>query len=405
MFRRIVMSITIGILAGTATAFFLMALNWATDTRDTHPILIWALPFAGLVIGVVYHYWGKEVASGNNLILEEIHNPNKTLPLSMAPLILGGTVLTHLCGGSAGREGTAVQMGASLSDQLSRCFKMTTTDRRVLLMAGAAAGFSSAIGTPWAGAIFGIEVIAVGKLKLHAWFECLIASFVGYYISVALQAPHSQFSKIEVGDFHFSTLLWIALAGIIFGLAARLFSLLTHAIEKLNERFITYAPLRPFFAGGMLIILYYLEGSYRYVGLGIPVINEALSVGATSEDSIYKMAFTALTVGSGFKGGEFIPLVFIGTTLGSALSLLIPVSFKLLATVGFAAVFAGAANTPLACSLMVIELFGTSIAPYAIAGCYMSYYFSGHMGIYKSQPVFAKRNTNYRIFTSSKIGK
>lgn len=401
MFRRVGLSIIVGILSGTAAAIFLIALEWATLTRNNNTFIIWALPLAGIAIGLVYHHFGQEAARGNNLILEEIHNPKKILPIHMAPLVLGGTLLTHLFGGSAGREGTAVQMGASLSDQIARIFKIETDERKILLMAGAGAGFGAAIGTPLAGAIFGMEVIQIGKFKWSAWVECLIASFVGYYTSILLKAPHSQFPRLDIESFQVQTLLWVGIAGVIFGLTARVFSLVSHGVEKLNSRFIKYPPLRPFVAGLILVVLYYLEGSYRYVGLGIPVINEAFwpkeFLETSFKDPVFKTLFTAITVGSGFKGGEFVPLVFIGSTLGSALALILPVSFKILVAVGFAAVFAGAANAPIACSLMAIEIFGIDIAPYAIVGCFMSYFFSGYKGIYTSQIIHAKKH--HRLFS------
>lgn len=408
MFRRVSLSVLIGILSGTAAAVFLIALEWATQTRNDNMYLIWALPLAGLAIGVIYHRFGNASARGHNLILEEIHNPKKILPIQMAPFVLGGTVLTHLFGGSAGREGTAVQMGASLSDQLARFFKIEMDERKRLLMAGAGAGFGAAIGTPWAGAVFGMEAIQIGKIKWSGWLDCLIASFVAYYTSVFLQAPHSQFPKIHIDSFEIQAWLWIALAGIVFGLAARAFSFVTHGIEKLNSRFINYPPLRPFIVGLVLVILYYLEGTYRYVGLGIPVINDAFQTQPLLEtswkDPAFKTFFTALTVGSGFKGGEFVPLVFIGATLGSALTLVLPVSLKTLVAVGFAAVFAGAANAPIACSLMAIEIFGMDIAPYAAIGCFMSYFCSGHKGIYTSQVVHTPKHKRLlSVFNRSKL--
>ena len=390
--RSAALSAVCGLFAGIAAAIFLISLDIATRTRDSLPFIIWALPIAGLSIGLVYYYWGHDSGRGHNLILDEIHDPKKIVPFRMAPFILGGTLLTHLFGGSAGREGTAVQMGASLADQIGRFLRIEIDERKILLVAGAGAGFGAAIGTPWAGVIFGMEVINVGRLRLFAWFECLVASFVGYYTVVLLGAPHSHFPEIAPETFSFKILLWVAIAGIVFGLAAKLFTLLTHFIERLNSKFISYAPLKPFCAGIILVALFYLEGSFRYVGLGIPFIKEALNAPDTIRDPILKMFFTSLTVGSGFKGGEFVPLVFIGTTLGSALSFLIPVSFNLLASVGFAAVFAGAANTPIACSVMAIEIFGLDIAPYVIVACFASYYFSGHHGIYKSQRVHIKKH-------------
>lgn len=390
MFRKFIpplrmfgLSIASGVMAGAAAALFLYLLDWATQIREADPRIIWFLPIAGLLIGALYWHFGQNSAKGNNLILEEIHDPRNTLPLRMAPLVLFTTLLTHLFGGSAGREGTVVQMGASLSDQLSRIFRISSEERRTLLMCGAGAGFGAAIGAPWAGMIFGMEVIQVGRLKFSAPLECFVASFVGYFTTKILAAPHSAFPVLEAG-FSLGSLFWVGVAGLIFGGASRGFTLLTHFIESIHARWIKYPAFKPMLGGLVLLLGFFLLGSYRYAGLGISTIQDALLGGIEPRDPFFKAIFTAITIGSGFKGGEFIPLVFIGATLGSALSLLLPVSAPLLAAVGFAAVFAGAANTPLACAIMAIELFGISTAPYAIVGCFMSYYFSGQ-GIYRAQ--------------------
>lgn len=403
--RWTLLSFLCGLLAGASSAVFLILLHWATTFRQENEIIIWLLPLAGLFIGWLYYRYGKEVEAGNNLILDEIHNPRTLIPLRMAPFVLIGTVLTHLFGGSAGREGTAVQMGASLSDQISSFFKVNAEERRILLCAGAGAGFGAAIGAPWAGAIFGMEVIHVGKLRLFAWLECGIASFIGYYTALLLQAPHTDYFNLSIPAFDLRTLFYVAVAGIIFGFAARAFSFLAHGVERIQKRLVNYPPLRPFLGGVILMMLFYVEGTYRYAGLGLEYIQEALHAPASYRDPLLKALFTSLTVGSGFKGGEFIPLVFIGTTLGSALSFILPISFKLLAALGFAAVFAGGANTPIACSLMAIELFGVDIAPYAFLACFMSYYFSGNHGIYKSQLIYVKKHHRFTNLFKSRGNK
>jgi len=351
---------------------------------------------AGFAIGWVYHHHGKDIAGGNNLILDEIHDPKKITPFRMTPFVLLGTIVTHLFGGSAGREGTAVQMGASLSDQLTKFFRIEPDERKILLVSGAGAGFGAAIGTPWAGVIFGMEVINVGRLRLFALFECFVASFVAYYTTRILHAPHSYYPRLSLPDFSWKIALFIVVAGIVFGLSARLFAWITHLVEHWQARFISYPPLKPLIAGAILVGLYALEGSYRFAGLGIPIIQGAMKHPAGLADPTLKGIFTAITIGSGFKGGEFIPLVFIGATLGSALSIILPISFQLLAAVGFAGVFAGASNTPIACTIMAIELFGFKIAPYALIGCFMSYYFSGHHSIYKSQKIYIKKHKKLR---------
>lgn len=390
--KWILLSIMVGIFAGLTSAFFLYLLDIATNTRIKYSFLIWFLPLVGLFIGWIYHLYGSEAAKGNNLILEEIHNPNNILPLRMAPMVLVGTILTHLFGGSAGREGTAVQMAASLADQVNYFFKVGPLERKILLMAGAGAGFGSAMGTPIAGMIFGMEVIYIGKLHLNSWPQCLIASFTGYYTCILLKAPHSHYPNIIIPDWNFKIILSILAAAVIFGLAALCFGRFTHFVEYIFKKIIQRAYLIPFVGGSILVLLYYIEGSYGYAGLGINFIQEALEKMVSFREPLLKTFFTSLTLGAGFKGGEFVPLVFIGTTLGSALGTILPISFSLLAALGFVAVFAGAANTPLACALMAAEIFGWKIFFYALMACYVSYYFSGHSGIYRMQFIYNKKH-------------
>ena len=391
-FKFFFLSLLVGIFAGITSSVFLYLLKWATDYRLQNISIIWFLPLAGLVIGVVYHLYGKEAAKGNNLILEEIHNPKKVVPLIMAPLVLLGTLATHLFGGSAGREGTAVQMSASIADNLGKYFKVNPDERKILLMAGAGAGFASAIGAPLAGVVFGMEVIYIGKLKLTSWPQCLVASFTGYYTTLLLKAPHTSYPSIEIPNLDLKILFAIVIAGICFGLTALIFSRLTHYIEHISKKIIKTPYYIPFIFGIIIVSLYYVEGSYRYAGLGLEYIQESLIKMSSFKDPLLKTFYTSLTVGSGFKGGEFIPLVFIGATLGSALAIILPASFSILSALGFASVFAGASNTPLACAIMAAEIFGWRIFPMSLIACYLSYYTSGHSGIYRSQSIHRKKH-------------
>ncbi len=381
-----------GILSGAAASAFLFALDFATRFRLDHREIICFLPIGGFIVGWAYHHFGREVAGGNSLILDEIHDPQKIIPLRMAPLVFLGTVITHLFGGSAGREGTAVQMGATLSVQLANFVKVANDERKILLVAGAGAGFGAAIGAPWAGVIFGMEVIQIGRLRIFAFPECFIASFCAYFLTRILHTPHTIYPSAAIPELAWSAFFWVAIAGIFFGIVAKFFADFTHLIEAAGKRFIRYSPLRPFVAGILLVLLYRWEGSYRYAGLGMEGIQGALQAPSSLPVPAFKLLFSALTVGSGFKGGEFIPLVFIGTTFGSALSLFLPLSFSLLGALGFAAVFGAAANTPIACTIMAAEIFGYRIAPFAAVACYMAYYCSGHSGIYRSQKIYRKKH-------------
>lgn len=349
------------------------------------------MPVGGLIIAYVYHLFGKKVEAGNNLLIDEIHNPQAVVPLRMAPLVLFGTLATHLFGGSAGREGTAVQMGGSLADQLTKIFKLNSEDRKLLLMAGIAGGFASVFGTPLAGAIFGLEVLAIGRMRTSGILPCFIAAVVADQVCLLWGIHHTHYAISEVPALSFFNISWALIAGAIFGLCAFLFSWSMHRSTKAFKNFISYTPLRAFVGGILVLVLVAICQTDRYLGLGIPVLVESFQHSVPSYDFILKLIFTVVTLSAGFKGGEVTPLFFIGATLGNALAWLIPLPVSLLAGMGFVAVFAGAANTPLACTLMALELFGSEAAVYTALACVMSYLFSGHSGIYHSQKIEVRK--------------
>jgi H+/Cl- antiporter ClcA len=236
MIKWIFLSSLVGILGGLSSSLFLTLLNWASSLRILNPFLIWFLPIAGLLTAIIYHRFGSEAVKGTGLIFEEIHNPKKTLPIAIIPLVLIGTILTHLTGGSAGREGTAVQMSATLADRVSKFFRFHNKGGRiVLLMAGISAGFGSALGTPFAGAIFGMEVISGFKNRYRVFPMCLTASYVAFAVTRLLNIPHSHFLKITAPSFNFSVFISLIISGIIFGLMAFLFFL-----PSLAEFFFAY---------------------------------------------------------------------------------------------------------------------------------------------------------------------
>jgi H+/Cl- antiporter ClcA len=382
LFKKIILSILVGLLAGLSSSIFLYTLDFVTDLRLGHQGIIWFLPLAGFLIGYIYHCYGKDVSGGNNLIIDEIHDPKKTIPFIMGPFVFLGTILTHLFGGSAGREGTAVQMGASLADQVSSYFKLIPSERKSLLMSGTGAGFGAAIGAPFAGFFFGMEVVWTGRIRFKTMISCFISSFTAYYFSKILRAPHSVFPELVTHRLSFKELLFVAIAAIIFGLMTRLFILSTHWFEKVMSRTIKYPPFRPLLGGLVIAILFWFEGSYHYAGLGIGTIQAALIDQSPLIAPFLKSIFTTITLGSGFKGGEFVPLVFIGATLGSYLTSFLPLSVSLLSSVGFSSLFAAASKTPIACTIMSIEIFGWEITPYAFIGCMVATFVSGKKGIY-----------------------
>lgn len=385
--RRIVLGAAAGVLAGLSSAVFLTALDWATTTREDHPWLLWLLPLAGLAIGVAYHHRGKGSHLGNNLVLDEIHEPQAWIPRRMAGFVLVGTIATHLFGGSAGREGTAIQMAGSLTDGMDRFLGITGRERRILLLAAIGGGFSAVFGVPWAGIVFALEVQAVGRLRWTALPSVIAAAVVGNLVVLGLGVEHTAYPAIPTPDADPVLVAKVLLAAVGFGLAALAFAEATHRTKGLAARLLAWPPARPVLGGVLVIVLTGVVGNRDYLGLSIPLITQSLAGGAGVALGAFalKGLFTVVTLGTGFQGGEVTPLFVIGATLGVTLGTALDAPIPLLAALGFAAVFAGATNTPIACTVMGIELFGTHLTPWLALACVVAYLCSGRGGIYTAQ--------------------
>ena len=376
----------VGGICGAASAFFLWLLERATEFRTGHEVLVYALPIAGLGIGWIYERFGLPIKGGNNLVIDTIHDEGPEIPLRMAPMVLVGTVLTHLFGGSAGREGTAVQMGASLTDWVSHRLRLDKRVRRQLLAAGVAGGFGSVFGTPIAGTVFGLEFIVLGRIEYDALVPALVASIVGDMTTRALGTVHTHYPAASPVPLTPLLLLkWVVFAAAV-ALVATVFIELTHGIKKQGEKYFPRLPLRMFVGGVVLVGLWKLVGTSDYLGLGVPTIvrsfhDPKLPVYAFA----VKLVFTAITLGAGFLGGEVTPLFFIGAALGSVLARLLGIPLELGAGVGLAAVFAASSNTPLALSIMAAELLGAPAFPHVVIVCVLAYLLAGHRSIYPAQ--------------------
>jgi len=422
-FRLAVIVMPIALATGCAVALFLWLLDVVTQIRWANPWLLFLLPLAGVGITFVYTKFGGRSGKGNNLIIDEIHTPGGGVPRRMAPLVFFGTLVTHLFGGSAGREGTAVQMGGSLAAMFGKWFGLGHENMGIALMAGIAAGFGAVFGTPLTGTIFAMEVLAIGRLKYDALLPCLVAAVVGDASCAAWGIHHTKY-HIAVSQgmaysptafLHLDVLLLLKVigAGIAFGLSSFLFAEITHRFKYLFQKWIKLPWLIPVVGGAIIILLAYLLGTRDYLGLGVNAntphaitIVSAFSVGGAGALSwFWKILFTAITLSCGFKGGEVTPLFFIGAALGNALAVLFGAPVDLFAGLGFIAVFAGATNTPLACTIMGVELFGGEHLIYYAVACFIAYFCSGHSGIYAAQQIAVPKNTGSYISGETNLGQ
>lgn len=395
LIKWIIIGALAGAAIGSASALLLASLNWATNYRESHLWIIACLPVGGLIIGLMYHYLAGTAAKGNNFLIEEIHSSRNIIPFKMAPLVYIGTVITHLFGGSAGREGTGVQMGGAIADFISRLLKMHPYDRKTMVQIGIGAGFASIFGTPLAGAVFALEVIVVGRMRYDAILPVFISSFFANMACHYWGIEHTHYVISQTPELSVQTLMVVLVASIFFGLAATAFSRLIGVWGNIAKKYIKYPPLRPFVGGICIAISVYALGTTKYIGLGVPVIVSSFSELQMWYDPLLKIILTTFTIGFGFKGGEVTPLFFVGATLGSALSAILPLHISILAGIGFVAVFAGATNTPIACMIMGVELFGTGSAVYIGIACVTAYMFSGHTGIYTAQVIGSPKHLKY----------
>jgi H+/Cl- antiporter ClcA len=382
-----------GVLCGAGSALFLHLLDAATSFRGRHEVIIYTLPLAGLVLGWLYERYGQPIRGGNNLVIDTLHDGGPELPLRMAPMVLLGTVLTHLFGGSAGREGTAVQMGASLTDWMSHRLRLSGPLRRQLLAAGVAGGFGSVFGTPVAGAVFGLEFIVLGRLEYAALLPALVAALVGDAVTRALGIVHTPYPSPAALPLTPLVLGKWLLFAVAVALTTTAFIELTQGLKRALERRVPRLPLRMALGGATVVLLWQVLGTSDYLGLGVPTIVRSFTdPGLPSYAFAAKLVFTAVTLGAGFLGGEVTPLFFVGAALGNVLAQLLGLPLELGAGVGLAAVFAAAANTPLALSVMAVELLGAAVVPHVVIVCVVAYVLTGHRGIYPSQRLLWRKS-------------
>ena len=369
-----------GALAGVASFAFLKALTWATTTRVDNAWLLWLLPAAGLVIGAVYYYLAGHAARGTRHAVREARSLNFGAPARMAPLVFACAVLGHLCGASVGREGAAVQMSASITDTGARLLKLRADDRQILLVASLAGGFSSIVGTPFAAVAFAV-LLTKRRSPLNV-LTCAIAAVAGYFTVRWLGDVHRAYPGLPHTDWTLALPLKLVVVGALVGLVGRLYMWTGDSVTIFMSSRFPWPPFRPVVGGFATIALAALFGR-EYLGLSLPLLGEA--VAGLHVDwwvPLLKLVFTVVALGSGFVGGEVIPLFVIGATLGATLAPSLHASPVLLAACGLATLFTTAAQVPLTGIIMATELFGWNVTIPAVIVAAAAWLALGRQGLY-----------------------
>jgi len=382
--RWVAFAVVIGLASGVLSASFIAALNWATTTRTSHNGLLFLLPLAGLLVGATYHYGGRGLERGSNLVIEQIHGQSEWIPFRLTPLIFSASVISHVAGASVGREGAAIQLAAGVTDPLSKRLGLPPMERSIMLVTAIAGAFGSVFGVPVAGAIFALEVQRVGRIRYEALVPAFVASFVGDAVVTGIGIDHTHFPTMTSIDFNVSAVWKLVVFGCLAGIVAWAFIALTHFIRRTAGRLIPWYPARPLIGGVILVIVIVVFGWRDYSGLSMPLALEAMNGSAAGQWGT-KFALTSLSIGMGFVGGEFIPLFVIGALAGASFASITGGNIAVFALIGSVAVLAGATNTPLACTVLGLELFGgQGLAWFAIA-CVIAYATSGNGSIYHAQ--------------------
>ncbi|MBQ2954413.1 MAG: chloride channel protein [Clostridia bacterium] len=388
-------ALLVGAVCGVLGGLFAMAVEWATHARGEHAFLPWLMPVAGLVIAGLYRLLKLPLSIGTDEIITTVRTQER-VPLAMAPAIFISTVLTHLTGGSAGREGAALQLGGSIGAGIGYALPLEKADRaaeddaiRIFQLCGMAALFSALFGTPLAATIFVVEIVDVGRINGRALLPCLISAVVAKLVAVATGAPMEDFALLTSGLLSAAQalpLLQTALLGVACAMVAILFCHVMHSASKHFRQLIPNDFLRVLTGAAAVIGLSLIIGTQDYRGGGMHVIHAAL-LGESVHPAAFllKIAFTALSLGMGYKGGEIVPSFFIGACLGSTLAGLIGFPPALGAAVGIIGLFCGVTNAPLASMVLAVELFGAEYALFFGVAAVVSYALSGHISLYHAQ--------------------
>lgn len=380
--RWCLIALPVGLLAGGVGALFGVCLSWVEQCRNAVPWLLYLLPAGGLLIAWLYRRFGKEAERGTNLILSAVRS-REAIPPATAPLIFLSTCITHLLGGS-------------MAYLLGKPLRLDETDRHVLVMSGMGAAFSALFGTPVAAAVFALEVTTVGTMHYAAIVPCTLASLIGALLARLCGLTPTQFAVAMPAAT--PLLLGQALLLAIFAACISIvFVFVLHGSGSLFRRYFPNVYVRAMVGGAAVILLTLIAGTRDYNGAGGTIIAAAMTGQAHWYDAPCKLLFTAVTLGSGFRGGEIVPTFFVGATAGCVLGGLLGIDPACAAALGLIAVFCGVTNCPIASLLLGVELFGGDGLPLYLIVCAVSYMLSGYGGLYVAQRfLFSKTRDEYR---------
>lgn len=384
LLRWIGFAIYTGVILGVIGAIFSNCLRKSIAMRIESPHLIFLLPVGGVIIVALYKLLNYSKDGGTDLVLESVQS-GKEIPLKMTPLIFAGTILTQAFGGSAGREGAALQIGGSVGNQIGKLFNIDKADKKVFVMCGMSAAFSALFGTPIASAIFSMEVVNIGIMQYSALVPCVISSLVASAVAVRLGTVPEHFVVTNILDFSFVTAIKTILLACLCAGVSVIFCILLKSVRKFMSSFIQNQFGRIVFGATVIITLTVFLNTWDYSGTGMELIEKAINEKSHSSDFIWKMIFTSITLASGFKGGEIVPSFCIGATFGCLFGYLFNMSPSLCASIGMVSLFCGVTNCPISSLIIALELFGMDAIHYYMLAIAISYMLSGYYGLYHSQ--------------------
>ncbi len=394
--KWVLVSGVIGVTVGWVGTAFAFGLEYVTEIRMAHPILILGLPVGGLVIVFLYHVAHRDHDRGTNGVLAAVRSEER-LPGRMAPLIFITTLLTHLFGGSAGREGAALQMGGSIGNWFGRLLRFDEADRKTIIMCGMSACFSALFGTPMAATFFSMEVVNVGIMYYSALVPCVFSALVASGVAHACGVGSERMTILEIPELTMRATLKIMLLAVLCAVISVLFCKLLHLVSEKGKQWFPYSYFRVIVAGVVIILLNAISQTTDYMGAGMHIIERCVEEGeGRPEAFLFKMVLTALTLGAGYKGGEIVPSFYIGATFGCAVGGLIGLSPSLCAAVGMIAVFCGVTNSPITSLFIAFELFGMEALSFFLLAVAISYRLSGYYSLYDAQKiVYSKYRSGY----------